>query len=344
LLGKRKLKDIVIELKVVENYIIATYNNVEYKSENIVQQAIKKPTTNEEILENFKRVDNYPFNVSLSIVNDKNIFVPKSLLNDFRRIVYNKIFSNNSNVKNLKIKDIIRDNIAFSNNKHTICMVDNFSILPSADKYVLYPNNYKILNKYVEEINSKNIKNVYIFIPSFLSNKDFALIEPYVSCFAGVYADGLNGVFFAKSKHLSLIAGLGLNIFNSISYNSLKDYVNCDDIIISKEIASNEVFAGKTLNFGRVSLMEFIYCPFRNNCDKCSKENFFKCYDEYEDFILRRVEISSCRFELLTNKVIKKLDKFANFISLICFSEEEKINFVNGNYSIFKTYINKEVK
>jgi len=342
--GKKRLKDIDLYISIENDRVKAIYKDKVFISDSIVQDSINIPTSKNDIIANFLKVDNYPFKAKITLNYNEDKFIPKSLLNAFRRNVFASIFNIQQNKKTLKRKDNISDFTVYSNAK-TIVMTEDFSCCDLGDIFVLYPNDYKKLDSLVVDNKFKNLKETYIFIPAFLNNKDYSLIKPYLNYFKGVYADGLCGLQIAKENNMPVIVGLGLNIFNSISYNVAFKEFNVTDVIVSKELTNKEYFGGNTLFFGKISLMEFVYCPFRQNCDICSKNTYFNCNDKYENFVLRRVGLSSCRFQLLTEKVFigENGTNKGKFINLIGLNKEEVSKVNNFDFKGFKRLILKEV-
>ncbi len=335
--NKRLLKEINISIKINNDKLIAfcVQNQTTYTSESIVQLAQNTPTTQQEVINNFNKTDIYPFSISVNFVgNFSNIFIPKSQLNAFRREVLKNIFTSYQNIKNIKISDISLNNYNYSVSEKTsiiISDIEDFNIF--ADKYIFFPSDYNSLSNIV---NSKEFLNCnkekYIFIPAFLNDEDFSILSKFIPKFDGIYADGLCGIVIAEQFNKKLFIGMGLNVFNSLTYSIImREFPNCD-VVLSKELEENKTYGNSyRFNKGSIAIMHLIYCPFRNNCGNCSKEWFFESKDSYESFKLRRFKLSSCRFMLYPKKIIAGSEKGNKLINLISLSKEQKIELFKNN-------------
>lgn len=340
-INKKRIKQLDFNIEIINDKIKVIYleNNKEYLSESIVQSSINKPTTKQEIIDNFDKTDIYPFKISLNFIGDfSNIFIPKSKLNEFRRKVFEQIFSNCQNKKIFKIKDFIWKNDDNSVSNQTAIIISNLKHLTiNADKYIFLPNDYNLLNDITSDINFVSCdKEKYLFIPAYLNNKDLEIISKYISFFDGVYADGLSGIALADKFNKKLFIGMGLNVFNSLTYSVIKSNYPKADICLSKEIdKSFEIKQAFKQNKGSFYLMDLIYCPFRNNCNNCSKENIFECSDNYEQFRLFRYKLSSCRFLLYSKKTINNYTNTNKLINLISLDDNEIIDLLNNKIKTF---------
>lgn len=333
-LGQKKFKRITLNVNVIDKklQVYCVENGLYYHSDELIENAITKSTSREELELNFKKVDVLPFDIKVNFDSfSDNIFIVKSKLNAFRRDLLNKIFNSFTNIKQLKMLDIIKD---YEDNYDigTLYIDDELSEKTN----VYYPTNFSVLN-------NLNKTNVYLYIPAFLNDKDFNIIKQNLFKFKGVYADGLCGIQIAKDFKLDLIVGSGLNISNDIDIQILKkDFPKCK-IVLSKELRVDEMPKHQYVLCGNTTLMEFIYCPFNNNCDKCNKKSWYDCKDKYDNFKLRRYVLSECRFELYLNKFINcNCDK--KIFNLIGLSKEDKNSVYNGNFTKIKENSGRYVK
>ena len=151
---------------------------------------------------------------------DNNVFIAKSILNGLRVELYNKLFNKN---------DIICDNIE----KYTNNSICNESVKPSktlitnsltdiCDNLIYFPSDYNNIdfNK-LNEV-SKKCK-VYLYLPAYITGDDLLIINKLVDKFYGVYVDGYWGLNYVKHKNLKGFVGVGMNIFNTYDYHTLKN-------------------------------------------------------------------------------------------------------------------------
>ena len=301
-------------------------DGITVEDENALEPAKTSPLTKEQIEDNLHKTDKYPFEIE-SCVNVKgNPFIVKSRLNKMRSELYQKLFT--QNVKPLKIID---NNFDFSINYNP-----SYSgvILPEGYAFVLRPVSYDDTES-IKNVLDKISTDKFLYVPSFLSEKDEEKIKSLLTMFDGIFADGLDGIELWKNSGKKIIVGSGLNAFNSVDFYYLND-LGIKDIVYSKELSKREADSikakGYLFTFGRVKLAEFLYCPFKRDCAKCKRGNTFSVTDETgHKFILSRFKINGrCRFELLNGDIVKFAKNDYNFFNFTGFSEKEIQAVLNG--------------
>ena len=307
-IGRKLYKDIELNLSVQDKKIkvFCKQNGKEYFSEEIIQEAKNAPTSIEQIKDCFNKTDRYPFKVKANFEgNFDNLFILKGQLNDFRRNVFLEIFNSFQNRKSIKILDNIIDfKSNYEKGNKTALIVSNLEFTFDADIFILFPNDYNDLSEIVKRDSFTNCKKEkFLFVPAFFNNADLKILQNYLDYFDGIYADGLSGVYLAEKYGKKLFFGLGINVFNNLTYNIIKNLYPDSYVVLSKELNKSITYENSFISQGSFSVMEFIYCPFKNNCSKCTKNHLFKAKDAYEGFILRRFKLSSCRFMLYPEKV-----------------------------------------
>lgn len=308
-------------------------NGITVEDENILEQAKTSPLTKEQIEDNLHKTDKYPFETEPYINVKGNPFIVKSKLNKIRSELYAKLFT--QDVKVLKIADKHFD---FSTN-----CIPSYNGVIQSDSYVNVPENFAFVLRPVSYDNMENIKNIlgkvcadkFLFVPSFLPEKDEERIKELLKLFDGIYADGLSGISLWKNSGKKIIVGSGLNSFNSVDFYYFNK-LGIRDAVYSKELSKREVDSIKTkgylFTFGRVKLAEFLYCPFKRECTTCKRGNTFSVTDETgHGFILSRYKINGrCRFELLNGDILKFAKNDYNFFNFTGFSEKEIQEILNG--------------
>lgn len=331
-LSNKRLLEVNLQISVTENIVEVTYNGQKYTSENIVKSAINSPTTERDVLSCFLKTDAYPFRVQVNFIAfNQNIFIPKSLLNDFRRHVFKNIFYSKQNIKSIKINDYTLNNKKFYDTNYSI-VISSFSL--NSEINVIKPDNYDKVKELAEEKDFKsNVSEKYLFVPAFLNDSDLSIIEKALPYFNGIYADGLTGLVLAKKFNKKLIVGVGLNVFNSVDVNVLEnDYKDCI-IVYSKELALSEMDEKRIVyGGGNVSIMEFVYCPFKKNCSVCANKNEYVCRDEKYGYVLKRYKLSDCRFVLYNSAVLKSDVNNNVLINLVGFDKPTALKILKGDY------------
>ena len=308
-------------------------NGIKVVGENVLEKAKSSPLTNEEVCRNLLKTDKYPFVIIPSVTIIGEPFVVKSQLNKLRCELYEKIFS--QDVKTVKNADCNYDFIEdYGLSYKGIIMSDGAAFIPDNHAFVLRPDSYDDV-KSIAGILDKINADKFLFVPAFLSGSDEAAIKKILYMFDGIYADGLCGITLWRETGKKIIAGTGLNSFNSVDFSELSK-LGVKDIIYSKELSLKEIgeikSRGYVFSFGRIKLAEFLYCPFGKKCGQCKRGNAFSVTDETgHKFVLSRYKLGGrCRFELYNGDLIKSDKINYNFYNFTGFSERQTYDFFNG--------------
>ncbi|MGN0806170.1 MAG: U32 family peptidase [Candidatus Coproplasma sp.] len=269
----------------------------------ICEEAQSRPTTQEDIIKNFSKIDNYPFSVSFGVVaTDNKSFIPVSKLNAFRRQVYAQFFEGESKSSNeliRKIKPLPKAEKPVKNGL-TCVIAEDFKEV-DADIAVLKPDAYSgDLFDRVKDFEGEK----FLYLPPFLSGEDVEAIKGLITPFDGIYCGGNYAVELAKELNKKLFAGVGFNLSNSISVAGCPSAY----IVLSKELSVAEAKPLARLNTfylngGDIKVMDLIYCPFSKTCRDCDRKKLYTLTDENgREFPLRRYEVNypsnGCRFEI----------------------------------------------
>ena len=200
--------------------------------------------------------------------------------------------------------------------------------------FVYRPTDYDDVEKIGREM--KNVTtDKFLFVPSFINEKDEIVLKNLLKYFDGVYADGLYGLSLAEEEGKKVMAGVGLNVFNSVDLYELNKR-GVKEIVFSQELSSREIENikgnGYAFTFGSIRVAEFLYCPFSKKCGDCKRGNRFKLTDEAgRTFELLRYKLGGrCRFELYNPSILKNAKSSANFYNFIGFSETEARDVLDG--------------
>ncbi len=339
-------------------YLKLEANGVEVIGDEPLQLANSSPTSKEEIIKNLKKTDIYPYNPSVEFEYfDENLFIVKSKLNQLRAELYSKLYNGNCcrfyDYKSENINLSISSNIDF-NSGNSVILSKTAKISNDIKNVIYSPSDYNINPK--EFLSFDKVKNVWLYLPPFMSGVDLSIIDNYINDFYGVFIEGYWGLEYAESKNLFVFVGTGVNIFNFIDVNEILYYNNIKQICLSKELSLKEIneFNGNftLLNASELQIMDLIYCPFSKNCKFCkyTDDSYLKD-EEGRIFPIFRYKFKSCRFKVYNMAKIycKNLDKYntlydlstknANFIQEF-FSKptnEDKVKLFNnltvGNYN-----------
>ncbi|MBR1867605.1 MAG: U32 family peptidase [Clostridia bacterium] len=316
-------------------------------SDEPLEKAVSSGVSESEIVDNLYKTDKYPFRIAKAEIEiDGEQFIPKSKLNKMRSSLYEKVFS--KGIKSCKIADFKKDfSYNFKFEERAVVMTDDLSdICFSEEFFVVYaPKNYgKAEEEKVLKIREKH--KVFLFVPAFTDKKQSDEILSIVDKFDGIYADGLNGVGIAKSLNLKFIAGIGLNIFNSLDLSYLSESGDCVPVL-SQEISKSQLSelgdnAGYLFSKGSIRLMEFIYCPFGRKCSSCKRGEWFSLKDEMgHNFRIRRYVLGKkCVFEVYNGACLSIPEAKLNFYNIIGLDRSALQRLKNGDPKIKTTWGN----
>ena len=325
LLNDKLKQDLKREIEVKVNaklgeFLTLSCGDLKVSTDIVLEQSKTQITTLDDVILNLNKTDVYPFKVNVSFENfDKNLFIPKGVLNRLRASLYEQLF--------YKKVDKISEDIANYKDLYTSkkCnLIANINAIITKDlrslegyNNVIYaPTNYNE----VDVTKVKNIINkgtlVYLYLPPFLTGKDIKIIDKIALNFSGIYINAYWQLEYAKINNLSVFAGVGVNVFNSVDVEYLYD-AGVRKICASKELSLSQINSiNKNLVVlnGFVEIMDLIYCPFDKDCLNCKyKSGIYLKDTENRRFLLERYTISECRFRLYNchNVNLKESSKYS---------------------------------
>lgn len=273
-----------------------------FYSDFILQKAQNRPVTCNEIIDNFLKCTDYPFLPNV-IVETDGVFIAKSQLNSFRRQVYEqivKILAPQIERRKNTLPICLEENMIL--NKDLLIIDDDFSDIAKYDftVAVFAPQDYsdgECFKKYFLDLKNNPCQK-YLYLPPLLNSNDNGLIAPLLSKFDGIYVDGYYGVEFSKKHNIPCILGSGTNLYNAVSVKEARK--DCKDVVLSKELSLSAAngLDGYYLAAGSIKVMDLCYCPFGKTCKSCTGEDYSVLSDGERDFVLRRIKLSECRFEV----------------------------------------------
>lgn len=276
---------------------------------DIVDQAIKREVTKEDIERQICKLGNTPFVVNRFVVEkDENIFVNLKSLNELRREVVQEFIRLRENKEVDFVKNVLEDNtmeekidtgIYFSvlvrNEEQLQCCLDN-----QVD--CIYVTDYSLYEKY------KGYLNVYYRMDRVNSNyREFNNERLLV---------GELGSVNRYKDNNTLIGDYYLNVTNHKSVEFLRE-LGVQRVTLSVELDDNKIrdimtnhYPVELIVYGRMELMVMKYCPLKEclgYCDRCrdSKDKFYLEDKFGERYPLIR---KNCFTHILHSKVMDKID------------------------------------
>ena len=283
----------------------------------VVESAINREITNDDIIKQLSKLGNTPFKLkNIDIIKDDNIFINIKALNEIRRDAVDKLINLRENrnievIKNTYIdstkkvdnsRDIYLNVLVRNEEQLLVCLDNNIS--------TIYVTDYELYKKY------KDNKNVYYRLDRVMNNypiyKDERLLVTELGSINKYYKDN------------TIITDYYLNITNHHSINLLNNYnvkrntlsVELDDYKIKDTVKySNNI---ELIIYGRLELMVMKYCPLKkclNYCSSCKNSN-----DKFylEDKLGNRYPMTrnNCITHIMHHEVLDKIDNINTYMDM----------------------------
>ena len=304
------------------------YKDLEFTaiSNNLPLEAQNTPATEERIIEQISKTGNTEFEFEkIDVILESNLFVQKSVLNELRRTALEGlenlvIKENTHDLKNIEIFNIDQKGKKEKSNleidkesidrNNTVEKENNISLLFNILNLKYDYSNLENIDrlyiplKYFFDIKYENIIknfiskfNTYVYMPSILKDKRINNInlDAIISKFniKGFVVSSMSQIENLSKYNLDLIGNFTLNIYNSHSIESLKEYglssftvsTELDKIEINN-IINNSNLKSEVIVYGKLPVMTNNYCYLGKSnkcyerCDKkCKLENIYYLKD-----------------------------------------------------------------
>ena len=305
--------------------------NVEYGFDDILQQAQNCPTSQEEIKAQFSKLGDTYYAINTCIVNTDNAFIPKSVLNNFRRNAILKleeqlVLYNQQNVSAVVDEKAIAEvlNQTFTPNKlpklNNIYIVDEqtaeyaINELNKNESIVVFsPKQYTL--KTVQDFKNKFKGFKLGFnLPIIANHKDLKILDDILNANKDllIISNNIYGLHYINTH--TIVAGFGMNVFNNYTIQFLQQQgVTAELMSVEQQLSSIQLLPNVFVySLGFVPLMTFAHCPYKtiykNTCQTCKFTKGLKYTDVSGNvFDIERYQISQCYFELLNSKLINNI-------------------------------------
>ena len=307
--------------------------------------AIKKSIDYIYINEAFAKTGNTPFNFEITdFTIDKNLFIPASKLNEFRRYITQYLINENKiniNVeKNYKLLEeyIKEHNIYLAKNKVTSIIKTNSIYIYKYNSNIDYKkyNEKEIYIEISDILKNENILsnldiNITVCIPNIVNINLDKYINNNLERIVNEY--NINKIVIGNFGYLDickrikqnkngllLIADYGLNIANTYSSKFYKDNL-VDIICLSNEVEEYMIkeiikISNVELIQNYITVMTTRFCPisaYTNNCS-CSDNNIYSLKDDFGAIYYIVSDNTDCITKIVKqynneNKILKYKDK-----------------------------------
>jgi len=322
------------------------FNMVQIESKYMVEKAVKRPTTKEQITQQLTKLGNTVFDIfTINVSVDDDIFIPISQLNDIRKDAVSRLDNArmtqwrripharyNTTWSFPEAEDIPTKKPALAVGVNLLKDVQN-AISGGAD--VIYLDSECIQNEDKTDIETatehvhKAGRKIYFDTLRIVKDIKMDVVEDIfrMASSEGFGADGVvvsNAATFkcAKKMGLEMILDSPFNVFNHSSLNFWTEQ-GARMIVLSPELTLDEICKiapfGETecIVHGRLELMESEHCiiggMYEGACPMPCKENEFELVDEKRYTFPIKMD-SDCRMHVLNSKVLCMLDDIPKII------------------------------
>ncbi|MBO7186774.1 MAG: U32 family peptidase [Clostridia bacterium] len=288
---------------------------------DICETAKNSPLTENDLKKRMKFGDTVFEMVDFHATVD-GVFIPNSKINELRRRAVeqleNKILDENKSEfiksldgKNLPTKEEIKAVLTplktnFENLFSTAVIVNetvDLSMPITTKTIILSPTIYskETIENFLNKISSKGKDyKIYLNLPIIATGKEVAVLDDIIYSFNNLGIVANNYYAFKYLGVRPILAGIGLNAYNSYTVKALKD------LGFNGVISSIENHTPHTYKYaGNPPLMTMVHCPFKvktgSNCNNCQAQKDLTYLDERGNkYFIRRYKIINCYFELLS--------------------------------------------
>ena len=311
--------------------------NYLYESEEILGEAINNPTTTEQIIKQFSRLNDTIFELNNVNYEQCNVFIPAKLLNAARRDIVQRLYDLKINSQKKRIKDLeAKEKISFAPEK------------PYLTASVTTKEQY-------DACISCGIKEIYFENVVRRNQNDYKEIG------GQLLIGGYGGIYHYKKTN-SFVTDYSLNVVNATSCYELYR-LGAKRVTLSYELnklqieelinayyRENEGYpALEMIVYGKAPLMFTKYCPLKkmNQCGNC-KTRSYELKDEHGKFPI--ITHEDCTTTLLSGKTINLLDDLQSIKGVEAFrlaftveSKEQVVKTVNDAIGKLNGSLNKSV-
>lgn len=349
--NKKRLKiNAIIKCKINKPLcLILEYKGLKVRtfSDSILEKANNQPITKEDIIKQINKTKDSPFDIIDFDIENDDVFIAKSVLNDVRRRALEKLEEAIvDNYEKTLLAEKLVDNEEnyikpFLPIKNALIVDENVNYLAIDSSYdglvIISPSDFKNINPLLTKVKEHFVNASFgINLPIIAPKIDYNYLNDFIlKLDNNIYLIANNIYALSYALTHKVIAGLGLNINNNFAIKSMQN-LGVSNIILSLE--TNVNFAKLHEDtfiyaLGYNTLMNFTHCPFIHlyggNCSNCHYSNNLTYKDEFnKQFKIRRIRLCSCHFELINYRPINVYNKTNNqeIYDLRVFKD---INFIN---------------
>ena len=297
--------------------------NYLYEGEDILSEAINNPTTKEQVIKQFSRLNDTIFELNNVIYEECNVFIPAKLLNVARREIVQALYELKLNSKKKSIKALkAKEKISFTPREPyftaSVTSKEQYDACVSCGIKEIYFDNTVRRNQ-----NDYKEKEGQLLIGGYGGIYHYRKTNPFITDYSlnVVNSDSCYELFKLGAKRVTL------------SYELNKTQI--EDLIRSYYEKNDGYPALEMIVYGRAPMMFSKYCPLKkmNQCGSC-KTRSYELKDEHGTFPI--ITHDDCTTTILNGKILNLLDEVQNIEGVEAFrlnftveSKEQVIETIN---------------
>ena len=297
--------------------------NYLYEGEDILSEAINNPTTKEQVIKQFSRLNDTIFELNNVIYEECNVFIPAKLLNVARREIVQALYELKLNSKKKSIKALkAKEKISFTPREPyftaSVTSKEQYDACVSCGIKEIYFDNTVRRNQ-----NDYKEKEGQLLIGGYGGIYHYRKTNPFITDYS------LNVVNSDSCYELFKLGAKRVTLSYELNKTQIEDLISC-------YYEKNDGYpALEMIVYGRAPMMFSKYCPLKkmNQCGSC-KTRSYELKDEHGTFPI--ITHDDCTTTILNGKILNLLDEVQNIEGVEAFrlnftveSKEQVIETIN---------------
>ncbi|MBN2899254.1 MAG: U32 family peptidase [Clostridia bacterium] len=302
--------------------------NYLYESEEILGEAINNPTTKEQVIKQFARLNDTIFELSHVDYEECNAFIPAKIMNAARRDIVEGLYDLKLGSQKKRTKDLeAREKISFAPEKPyltaTVTTQEQYDACVSCGIEEVYFENIVRRNQ-----NAYKEKDGQLLIGGYGGIHHYRKTNPFVTDYS------LNVVNATSCYELYRLGAKRVTLSYELNKKQIED-------LISAYYEENSGYpALEMIVYGKAPLLFTKYCPLKkmNQCGVC-KTKRYELKDEQGTFPI--ISHEDCTTTILNGKTLNLLDELKNIKGVEAFRLNFTVESKDQVVETIKMAINK---
>ncbi|SES74775.1 putative protease [Methanococcoides vulcani] len=330
----------VLQLEMVD----ADDNAVSVYSDYVVEVAQKKPTTEEQIIQQLSKLGNSVFEpVDMDVTVTGDVFIPIRALNDIRNLAVSRLEAariekwRRSTDSSCNLSDVACEEVHPGKPMLVVSVDDSRRLEAAIDGgadviYIggeVFRGRAPLDMKEAFERCRKEGRKIYVNTPKIVSDESMGLVQETLRLakelgFDGAVVSNYGTFRLALETGLAVVADSPMNVFNLHSYASMKQ-LGAGSLVLSPEMSLSQVEdvaqcgPVECIVHGRLEVMESRYCMVGDifnegtGCSRPCEDGEFELFDEKE-YCFPLLMDNDCRMHVLNSKELCMIENIGKLI------------------------------